>query len=598
LECEVAVSRAEAGGGEAMKRLVFGMAMAVLTAGMQNARGQVPAELISYPQTILQNGKILTVDDSFSTVEALAIRDGVILATGTSQQVLRLRGPETQVVDLQGRTVIPGFIATDGDGAPVADAIYKETSIGGQVLGTQELKTKTEIVEYIRKQVAEQPAGEPIYVRVTEEQPEPMKMTKADLDPVSPNHPVAISVSSFDMVVNSRMLTKALELIPGGAKHPSVIKDPATGQPNGQLFGHAMGVVGWDLRPWPKITEDTIQEQKRLFTRRNRAGQTSIVGHTHGFGLSVMNILYHRGEMTVRYFAAHDLLRANPNAEAYLRRLGNIVDFGLGDMVTIIGAGLSPLDGNAGPGSALTLLPKQNPGKSVFPPNGHNVWYSYGTSRGDINREQTEWKNLQVAIKYGWNTTSIHNVGDMATQLWLDGIEQGLGQPDLVMRPQFRPFGSDHNLFSMPEQYDQIKRLDFRRGLGKFQSGGAADSAELYGDRIHDVQPVTEFIRQGMAVHLEGADFGTLEQYITRRDERGLIWGPDYAVDRPTALRMGTIWAARYIGEEKNLGSLEPGKKADLVVLGEDYLTVPAERISEIPVVATLVGGKVVYGSL
>jgi hypothetical protein len=359
-----------------------------------------------------------------------------------------------------------------------------------------------------------------------------------------------------------------------------------------------MGVVGWDLRPWPKITEEILEEQKERFLDRNREGQTSIVGHTQGFGLSVMNVLHHRGEMTVRYFAAHDVLRANPNAEAYMRRMGNLVDFGLGDMVTIIGAGLSPLDGNAGPGSALTIAPKQNPEKSIFPPHGHNVWYSYGTSRGDIDREKTEWKNLQVAIKYGWNTTSIHNVGDMATQIWLDGIEEALEQPDLVMRPQFRPFGSDHNLFTSVEQFEQMKELDFRRGLGKFQSGGAADSAELYGDRIHDVQPVTDLINQGLPVHLEGADFGTLEQYITRRDRNGLVWGPDYGIDRPTALRMGTIWAAHYIGEDKNLGSIEKGKKADIVVLGTDYMTVPDDQISEIPILATLVGGKVVYGSL
>ena len=65
-----------------------------------------------------------------------------------------------------------------------------------------------------------------------------------------------------------------------------------------------------------------------------------------------------------------------------------------------------------------------------------------------------------------------------------------------------------------------------------------------------------------------------------------------------TALRMGTIWAARYIGEEKNLGSIEKGKKADLVVLGADYLTVPEDQMSDISVVATVVGGKVVYGEL
>jgi predicted amidohydrolase YtcJ len=561
------------------------------------AQGQVPQELIVYPELILHNGKVLTVDADFRIAEAVAIRSGVFLSVGTNADMMRLRGPETRVVDLRGRTVIPGFIATDGDGAPVADALYKETQIGGKLLGTQQnLKTRAQVLEYVRQKVAERPAGESIYVRVAEEQPEPMKMTKGDLDPISPNHPVALSVSSFDMVVNSLMLNKALELIPGGARHPSVIKDPANGQPNGQLFGHAMGVVGWDLRPWPVIDEAMLNEQKERFLDRNQDGQTSVVGHTQGFGLAVMNVLYHRNELTLRYFAAHDMLRANPNAEAYLRRVGTLVDFSLGDMVTIVGAGLSPIDGTEGPGSALTILPKQNPGKSVFPANGHNVWYAFGTSRGDIDREKTEWKNLQVAIKYGWNTTSVHNVGDLATKIWLDGIEEAMKQPDVVLRPQFRPFGSDHNLFSDPQQYEQIKRLDFRRGLGKFQSNGAAETAEMYGDRIHDVQPVNELLKEGQSIHVEGADLPTLERYITRRDEKGLVWGPDHAVDRATALRMGTIWAARFIGEEKNLGSIEKGKKADLVVLGQDYLTVPEDKISDIPVAATVVGGKLVYG--
>jgi predicted amidohydrolase YtcJ len=557
---------------------------------------QVPEELIQYPELILHNGKILTVDANFNVAEALAVRGEVILAVGSNADMLRLRGPQTTVVDLQGKTVIPGFIATDGDGAPVADAIYKDTVIGGKVLGTQELKTRAAIVDYIRKVVATQQPGDMIYVRVTEEQPEPMKMTKADLDPVSPNNPVAINVSSFDMVVNSAMLAKAIPLVPGGARHPSFIKDPATGQPNGQVFGHAMGVIGWDLRPWPVIDDAMIEAQRVRFEDRLKVGQTSIVGHTHGFGLSVMNALYHKGEMNLRYYAAHDMLRANPNPEAFLRRLGNIVDFGVGDKITIVGAGLSPIDGTEGPGSALTIQPKKNPGKSVFPPQGHNVWYAYGTNRADIDREQTEWKNLQVALKYGWNTTSIHNVGDQATQIWLDGIAQALKQPDMVMPQRFRPFGSDHNLFSDPKQFDQIKELDFRRGLGKFQRNGAAESSEMYGDEIHDAQPVGDLLKNGQSIHVEGADFDTLERYITRRDEKGLVWGPDWAVDRPTALRMGTIWAAHFIGEDKKIGSLEKGKKADLVVLGADYLTVPGEKISEIPILTTVVGGKVEYG--
>ncbi|HEY7679384.1 MAG TPA: amidohydrolase family protein, partial [Terriglobia bacterium] len=88
------------------------------------------------------------------------------------------------------------------------------------------------------------------------------------------------------------------------------------------------------------------------------------------------------------------------------------------------------------------------------------------------------------------------------------------------------------------------------------------------------------------------------QRYITRRDAQGREWGPDHAIDRPTALRMTTLWAARYIGEEKVIGSIEKGKKADLVVLGADYLTVPEDQIGKIPVVAAIVDGKTVFGSL
>ena len=581
-----------------MKKYLIHVVIGAVCCAGALGRAQVPAELISYPQAILYNGKILTVDNNFSTAEAVAIRDGKFLAVGASADVLKLRGPETNVVDLRGRTVIPGLVQTDADNDFVGGNLYKETLLGGRILGTQEqLKSRADIIAEIKKQAEARPAGEMLFFRVAEDIEDSMKMTKDDLDPVSGDHPVAINVTSFDMVVNSRMLEKVLAAVPGGATNPSVLKG-RDGKPNGQLFGFAMGIAGWDLRPWPKIDDAILQEQKDMFTRLHKLGVTSMVAHMQGFGLSIVNVLYHRDQLTMRIFAAHDFLRQNPNAEAYLRRLGNLIDFGLGDMVEIVGVGLEAMDGDAPNGSALTLRAKVSNGGYAFGPNGHNVWTSYGPMSTSIPKEQTEWNSLLVAIKYGWSSTGIHNVGDMSRQIWMDGIEQGLKSSDVVLRPQFRPFGLDHNLFWSPEQYGQVKRLDMRFGLGKFQTNGAAQSMQLYGERIHNVQPVPELIRNGLGVHLEGASFNTMERYITRADDRGRLWGPDQAIDRPTALRMTTIWAAHFIGEEKNLGSIEKGKKADLAVLGADYLTVPADRISEIPVEATMVAGKVVYGSL
>jgi predicted amidohydrolase YtcJ len=267
-----------------------------------------------------------------------------------------------------------------------------------------------------------------------------------------------------------------------------------------------------------------------------------------------------------------------------------------------VGAGLASADGNADIGSALTIDPKLRSGGFAFAPHGENKWIGYGPHPGewatsDVPREYTDWNNVQVAARYGYNTTGIHNVGDGATQLWLESIDAAMTQPDMVMKPQWRPFGMDHNMFWHPKNQELMLKHDVRRGLGKmWQNTGQA--VELYGDKIHDIQPVPELIEKGFNVHIEGAGFGAMQRYITRRDRQGRVWGPDQGIDRPTALRMVTIWAARYIAEDGEIGSIEKGKKADLLVLDSDYMTVPEDEIESISVLATMVGGKVVYGSL
>lgn len=249
------------------------------------------------------------------------------------------------------------------------------------------------------------------------------------------------------------------------------------------------------------------------------------------------------------------------------------------------------------------MEPKVSSGGFAFGPFGQNKWIAYGPEDrrweelSAEERRKTEWENVRAAIKYGWNTTAIHNVGDKATQVWLDAIETALQQEDIALRPQFRPFGLDHNLFWTEKQDEQIKRLDVRRGLGKMFSRPDM-GVEIYGERMHDAQPVPQLLQRGLKVHIEGTHpLREIQRYITRKDEKGRIWGPDHAVERKTALLMKTRWAARFIAEDHKLGSIEPGKLADLVVLGKDYLSVPENEISKIPVLTTIMGGRIVYES-
>ena len=118
-----------------MKRVVLLLALLCLGAGSAFAQTDIPPELIRYPDLMIHNAKVLTVDENFRVAEAAAIRDGVFLAVGTNAEVLRLRGPQTRVLDLQGKTVIPGFVATDADNDLVAGNLYKETLVGGRIFG-------------------------------------------------------------------------------------------------------------------------------------------------------------------------------------------------------------------------------------------------------------------------------------------------------------------------------------------------------------------------------------------------------------------------------------------------------------------------------
>jgi predicted amidohydrolase YtcJ len=122
-------------------------------------------------------------------------------------------------------------------------------------------------------------------------------------------------------------------------------------------------------------------------------------------------------------------------------------------------------------------------------------------------------------------------------------------------------------------------------------------------ESLHKMTPIKTLIEAGIKV-AGGADTGeepfghplwNIEKMVTRTDEKGRTWGAREAVDRKTALLTYTRWAARYSHDEQHLGSIEAGKLADFVVLGDNYLTVPESVISDLPVKMTVVGGEVVY---
>jgi predicted amidohydrolase YtcJ len=150
-----------------------------------------------------------------------------------------------------------------------------------------------------------------------------------------------LSLSSSEGIVNTAMLTRALAA--GLARdHIGIIKD-SSGKPTGQLFGAAIGMIGWNLRDWPELTEQIYQDQIALNDRFLQAGVTTVTGHASGYTVTIMSQLYHQGRLNLRIRPDMDFARQNPLAEQFLRRTPNLVNFSLGDgLIRIVGRRSGP----------------------------------------------------------------------------------------------------------------------------------------------------------------------------------------------------------------------------------------------------------------
>ena len=614
-----------------MRRVIlqFSAAAWLTTLAAQPAAAQVqplPPELVSYPNLILLNGKVLTVDAQFTIAEAVAIRDGRVLAIGRSDEIKRLAGPATRVVDAGGRSVVPGFIDSDGDNAFAGGDLYKDTMVNGVIAPRVRDESVPAMLKQVAAHVARAQPGSPVWVRMADEWiVELSKLTARDLDAIAPNNPLSLSLSSSEGVANTLMLNRAFAAgLP--RDHIGVVKD-AAGQPTGQLFGAAIGMVGWNLRDWPEITDTVFEEQLKINARFLRGGVTTVTGHASGYTVTIMSQLHHQGRLNLRIRPDLDFARQNPLADQFLRRTPNLVNFELGDgMIRVVAAAVGPADGASDDGGILTNEPKLRvPPGSTVSRTGTNKWTGtsftrrHWTELSPAERMQTEAGTLFLLRKHGWNIGGNHNMGSQAATIVLQTLAAANDQPEIKVKTMLGRNALDHNLV-----WDDTS-IALARKLGDSVAFGL--NAELwnqrvvrgfemleatYGDRLHIMQPVRALVDAGLRVHFEGGDpdeppMWRAQRFITRvaryatRTERGgegagtVAWGRPHAVSRMEALRMLTIAAAAFINEEKMLGSIEKGKYADVVVLSGDYMTVPENEIEKLEPVMTIVGGQVVF---
>lgn len=598
----------------------------------------VPVELIHYPDIVFFNGQVLTADSDldFTIAEAVAVRGNQIFAVGTSAHIQRMTGPDTRIIDLKGRTLTPGFIYNDADNSVPAGDILKDSMwngvthphLGGRTLD-EALATLAKIIE------VEGEPGEPFFFNLLD-QYSSLAMQAWDiktLNEVAPNNPVMIYLSANNGMANQAMLDLAIErgLPPG---HFQLDRDD-NGNFTGNTGSQVSGFIGREVRPWPDpiwFDEVAIPMAIKSLANYARHGVTVATGHMSAPTMTILNRLFHEQprDLAVRVYPGLDFLRQNPNGEMYLKRMGNLVDFSLederGKMVTIVGASVGPHAG--APDSAaglLTIYPKLK----VIPEissstHGHNSWSSQwftGLTQDQLSQEQqrqTDYYNVMLARQHGWNVTGIHNMGSEGIRLAMRNIVESEQQQNLYVKKLWRPHGFDHNIDWVPEVYDFYQANPVLKDLVQFgvnlrivikqrDAGplGIEDVIEAqYGmEGLERMAPLKSLQNKGIPFHIEGTEPGDddahptwyIQKAVSRIDRHGRVIAADEALDRKAAFLALTRWAARFIGAENEMGSIQPGKLADLVMFDGNLLDIPIEQLNELKPVLTLVGGKVAF---
>jgi predicted amidohydrolase YtcJ len=494
--------------------------------------------------TVVTHGKILTVDAQFSVVEALAIDKGRIVARGTSAQMARYAGPNTKVIDVAGATVIPGLIDNHFHFTRAVDTWHQQARFEG-------VSTRREALQILAAKAASLRPGDWIMVQGgwTPRQfaDAPGGFTLAELDGVAPKNPLFVQEGYGQVYANSLAL-KAVGLDPaGGARRPAA--GLVSFQPPYALYD-AM----------PKAAPAQLDQNLIDYMR-----ELNSVGLTGVYSLGQSPYLAARaakGPLPVRLwetlpFNATDPASATKAAELIARSKPNQFDgqygiFGLGEVLY---------------GPFFDLAPRKDP----WPAEIMNEYARLATA----------------AAKAGWHVHQ-HVINNNAVTDLLDTLEK----VNRTQRIDKLRWTMGHIYDISPTNIARAKALGMTLGVhGAAMQAGAhmplrkiADSGIVFGlgTDATIVSHYNPFVTLGWVV--SGLDVGgnkVLDETLTREE----------------ALIAHTRSNAYLFFQEKNLGSLEVGKQADLVVLDRDYLTVPAAEMKYIHPTMTMVGGRVVFSA-
>jgi predicted amidohydrolase YtcJ len=539
---------------------------------------------------ILHHGKVVTVDREFSVREAVAIRGNRIVRVGSNEEVLAAeRGPRTKLIDLGGRTVLPGLF--DAHLHPLEAGL---SEFRGPL---PQLDSIPAVQRFIRAQAAQTPKGRWIVVpRTFPTRLKELRMpTRQDLD-VATGHPVMFD-ASYVVIANSYALK--LSGIDRNTPNPprgEIVKDER-GEPNGILKNARSLLKG--VGTGAGFSEQEKEQALEGMLRRYLAAGLTTVGDGAVDDVALYEKLKAAHRLPVRAVLTRwfDISKPTEELTRAIRSLPYTT--GQGDDWVAFDALKVNYDGGMTIGTAYQRAPYGPFGRQLYgktDPNDRGQWFAPPEKYLTVFR---------AAREKGWSVTA-HTQGGGAIDAFLDTLEAlDKERPIASTRSHFI-----HASFQSPEAIRRARRLGILADVQPawlYLDGPALE--QVFGDAgMRYFFPLRSYIEAGVILaggsdQMIGWDknkainpynpFLGLWTCVTRKTVRGAVIHPEERISRQDALRMYTIWAAYRMFREKSSGSIEPGKLADLVVIDRPYLTCPEDDIARIEPVTVILDGKI-----
>jgi predicted amidohydrolase YtcJ len=550
--------------------------------------GFVPATPAAEPDVVYYNGKIVTLDAAGSTVGGVAVKDSKILKVGSADEMKKLAGTSTRLVDLEGKTVVPGLI--DAHCHPMETIMMKDGWVDARYPACPSVK---QALANIAAWVQHTPEGKWVYVACVSASEnkfaEKRLPTKTELDAVAPDNPLVLADGTHLAVVNSMALkllgiTKGVSQLKGGGR-AILDKD---GEPNGTLTD-GMGAIP---------TTPTLADMERYYSTGIQDfwkpyGFTSLLAITPAGALPVLQAISQKSKPDIRYTVS---VWTDPNTEGMPENLDKFK----------MPAGSDPAfyrfeaikDWVDGENDCRTgLMYERYKGHFDTDPPG---------DKGTLVTPLPKVEHFADIANRNGIISMLHCSGDKAMDIGLDAYAREIktrSKPTIMRIEHFGMFQMNDN---------QLKRAGEMKKQGLFISVQPtwllelvkADYENMGGELAKTGFKFRSMVDAGLepaagtdmtGIYLANINpFSAIYACVTRTSDMG-VFQPEQALSVTEALKMWTIWAAKSMGEEDVKGSIEPGKYADMTVLSDDIFTMPKEGLKDVKTLKTIVGGTVVY---